>query len=89
MDRSSNGNGRSRQADNDLPEPHGRAALLLVESLIHTLASRSVISVAEAIEVIEVAAEVEQEAAHLSGSAPGAPSLLVPLAKSMRNDLEG
>lgn len=40
------------------PDPHGEAALLLVESLIHALIARSLLSVADAIEVVETAAEV-------------------------------
>lgn len=42
-------------------EPRGRAALLLVESLMHTLIARSVISVAEAVETVDVAIEAERE----------------------------
>lgn len=48
-----------------------------------------VISVAEVIEVIDIAAEVEDELACLTGAAPGAPSLLAPLSRTMRLDLEG
>lgn len=40
---------------------NGLAAILLVESLIHCLVSRSLISVAEAIEVAEIASEVAEE----------------------------
>ncbi|WP_165187885.1 hypothetical protein [Caulobacter soli] len=43
------------------PSAHGQAALLLVESLVHALISKSVISVAEAVEIIEVAADVAAE----------------------------
>jgi hypothetical protein len=55
--------------DNDVPEgrstvnapnPHGSAALLLVESLIHSMIDRSLISVEEAVEIVQVAAEVKQ-----------------------------
>ena len=69
---------------------HGRAALLLVESLIHGLASRSVLSVSEAIEIIEVAAEVEYELAHVAGhdmDGHDARSLLVPMVNSLKVDL--
>ena len=37
------------------PDAHGLAALLLVESLIHGLAARSIISVAEAVSITEIA----------------------------------
>lgn len=43
------------------PDPHGLAAMLLVESLIHCLTARSLITVPEAIEVVSIAAEVEEE----------------------------
>lgn len=46
---------------------HGQAALLLVESLLHTLIDKSVISVAEAIEVVATAVEVEEEMIEANG----------------------
>lgn len=45
------------------PDAHGQAAMLLVESLIHGLIARSAISVVEAIEIVEVAAEVQADIA--------------------------
>jgi hypothetical protein len=45
------------------PDAHGQAAMLLVESLLHGLIARSVIGVADAIEVVAVAAEVKEEVA--------------------------
>lgn len=52
------------------PDAHGQAAMLLVESLIHGLIARSVISVEEAVEIVEMAAEVKAEvAAELGDSA--------------------
>jgi hypothetical protein len=42
-------------------DPAGEAALLLVESLIHGLIGKSVISVADAVEAINVAAEIRIE----------------------------
>lgn len=44
-----------------MADAHGQAALLLVESLIHSLIVRSVISVPEAIEIVEVALDVDVE----------------------------
>ncbi len=43
------------------PDAHGQAAILLIESLIHGLIARSVISVAEAMEIIDIAAEAKEE----------------------------
>ena len=40
---------------------HGRVAVLLAESLIHGLIARSVLSVADAIEIVDIAAEVVGE----------------------------
>jgi hypothetical protein len=52
------------------PDAHGQAAMLLVESLIHSLIARSVISVAEALEIVKVAAEVKEEVAADLGDSP-------------------
>lgn len=52
------------------PDAHGQAAILLVESLIHGLVDRSVISIGDAMEVVEAAAEVKADiAADLGDSA--------------------
>ncbi len=45
-----------------MQDPFGRAAILLVESLIHGLVSKSVISVPEAVEIVDIAADVRGEA---------------------------
>jgi hypothetical protein len=42
-------------------EPYGHAALLLVESLIHGLVARSSLTVAQAVEVVQIATEVLQD----------------------------
>lgn len=52
------------------PDAHGQAAMLLVESLIHGLVERSVISVADAIGIVEAAAEVKVEVAAELGDSP-------------------
>lgn len=41
--------------------PHGRAAILLVESLIHGLIARDVITVADAVEMVDVAVQVSTD----------------------------
>lgn len=43
------------------PDPHGQAAMLLVESLIHSLVARSVIRIEDAIDLITVAIDVTIE----------------------------
>jgi hypothetical protein len=52
------------------PDAHGQAAMLLVESLIHGLIARSVITVADAVEIVDVAAEVKAEIASDLGDTP-------------------
>ena len=72
-------------------EAHGRAALLLVESLIHGLTSRAVLTISEAIEIIDIAADVENDfrAASAEAGKPTSPSLLAPLATSLRFEVGG
>jgi hypothetical protein len=47
----------------DDPDAHGQAAMLLVESLIHGMVARSLISPGEAIEIITVAMDAKVEIA--------------------------
>lgn len=63
VDQSSNDN--DSRADGRLRgnDPHGQASLLLVESLIHGLVARSIISVSDAIEIIGIAADAGEETA--------------------------
>ena len=51
----------------DEPDAHGQAALLLTESLIHALVDKGQLSVADALEVIETAADVKVEVATVAG----------------------
>lgn len=71
--------------------PCGQAALLLVESLMHTLVARSVISVAEAVEAVDVAFEAERERHDEIVGAPDtispANTLLLAIRQSMAIDL--
>lgn len=73
------------------PEAHGRAAMLLVESLIRGLISRSALTVGEAIDIIDGVAEVEDElrARSIEAGQQARASLFNPLAKSLRFDLGG
>jgi hypothetical protein len=66
---------------------HGRAALLLVESLIHTLVDKGVITRGEAIDVIDIAGEVEAELADVSNGGLD-DTLLAPLARTFRIEIE-
>ncbi len=49
------------------PDAHGQAALLLAESLIHMLVERGALSSADAVEVVQTAAEVKVEVAAALG----------------------
>jgi len=72
------------------PDTHGQAAMLLVESLIHGLVGRSVISVADAVEIVEVAAEVKAEIAFDLGDSPAglrrSLGLLAAISDSLKHD---
>ena len=76
-----------------MPDPHGHAALLLVESLIHGLIERSVISNSDAIEIVESADSVQVDVAE-AADGHGAPmwrshALLSAIAESLRYDDNG
>lgn len=58
-------------AGEPIPDAHGQAALLLVESLIHGLNEQSVLSIGEAIDVVETAIDVQADIADAAdGSRP-------------------
>ena len=44
-----------------VPDAHGQAAILLVESLIHGLIAKKVIATSDAVEIVDIAHEVEGE----------------------------
>lgn len=68
-------------------DTHGRAALLLVESLIHALVDKAVITQGEAIDVIDIASEVEVDiAGPPDGHDRSTRTQLAPLAKTFRVD---
>lgn len=49
------------------PDPHGQAALLLVESLLHTLVENDVLTAADALGAVMTAAEVKKDFAEAIG----------------------
>ena len=80
----------------DLPRPvqpdaaAGHAALLLVESLLHHLIGTKMLTVGEAIEIIEVAIEVEREVGLTANDGLAQlvpPASLAAMASSLRFDL--
>ena len=72
------------------PDAHGQAALLLAESLIHTLVENSTLTNVGAVELIRIAAEVKVEvatAAHESdGRMQESLALLSKMASSFETD---
>lgn len=54
----------------EVPDACGQAALLLVESLIHGLIAREIITVAYAVEIVDIAIDVNADDAVDRGLAP-------------------
>jgi hypothetical protein len=65
--------------------------MLLTESMLHGLIARKVISVADAVEIVEVAAEVKEEVAAEMGDTPSTMrqslALLGSIRLSLKNDV--
>lgn len=72
-------------------DAHGQAALLLVESLVHGLIARRVITVADAVEIVDIAAEVTVDGAADLGVCPAglrrSMGLLNAVSASLRRDV--
>jgi hypothetical protein len=73
-------------------DPSGQAAILLVESLIHGLVSKSVLSVPDAVEIVDIAADVGREVGPVVGqsetSLRKSLAILNSIGDSLRIDLE-
>ncbi len=81
---------RMREAVSQQPDPQGQAALLLVESLIHGLIECRIISVDDAIEIVQTADDVQVEVAE-AADGHGEPmwrshALLSAIARSLSHD---
>ena len=72
-------------------DPHGQAAILLTETLIHALITRRIIDVAEAVEIVESAAEVGAAVTSdgVVATDVSATGILTAIAASLRLDLPG
>ena len=57
----SNDNSRNEAETIAAADPYGQAALLLVESVLHGLIEQAVFSVAKAVELVDLAAEVRAD----------------------------
>lgn len=75
------------------PDAHGHASLLLVESLIHGLRERSVLSHGDAIDIVGTAIEVQAEVADAADgdgmAMQKAHALLSAIAESLRMGADG
>ncbi|MEP9380359.1 hypothetical protein ABLE91_26910 [Aquabacter sp. CN5-332] len=69
------------------PDAHGQAALLLVESLIHALIARALISAEDAVEIVGVATEVKAEIGADLGDSPATMEKSLTLLKSISASL--
>lgn len=69
------------------PEPYGRAALLLVECLIHGLVARAGLSTVEAIGIIQSAIDVQNDISDDRGEDPNVVSLSAQLLTAMIESL--
>jgi len=88
MPDSTNGHGRDSLSTTVNGKDRDSAALLLVESLIHGLIARALLTVQEAIDIIDIAADAERQLHHGKVDQMEAfQSLLGPLGHSLRFDL--
>lgn len=73
------------------PDPHGEAALVLVETLIHALIAKGSLTTLDAIEIIvdatEVQAEIDVDRGLISDRKQQAAALLRSLSLSLSHDL--
>ncbi len=70
------------------PDAHGQAAMLLIESLIHGLVARSILSLREAVEIVDVAAAVRSKSAADLGDSPATMMKSLSLLESIRASLQ-
>ena len=70
------------------PDAHGQAALLLTESLIHMLVECGALTNTQAVEVLEIAAEVKVEVATAAGESNKRMKESLALLAKMQGSLE-
>lgn len=70
---------------------HGQAALLLVETLMHALLEKNILSKRDFVDIVDGAAEVEDDLTthKVSSDSEAAGSILAPLANYFRKELDG
>ena len=70
------------------PDAHGQAALLLTESLLHMLVERHVLTVTEAVEVVQTSVEVKVEVAEAAGESAKRMNESLALLSKMQDSFE-
>lgn len=87
----SNDNQASVAAVERGPDAYGQAALFLVESVLHGLIEQSVFSVAKAVELVNIAAEVKSDVGADLGDSPAtlrrSLALLEAISSSLQNEV--
>lgn len=63
MNSGDNDPNRVREASRPDPDAHGQASLLIVESLLHGMIEKRLLTVEEAVEIMTAACEVKEEIA--------------------------
>ncbi len=85
------GKGARARPSIEEPDAHGQAALILAESTLHMLVERGVLSVSDAVAVVQTAAEVKVAVASLAGESDGrmqaSLDLLLRISDSFATDL--
>ena len=69
------------------PDPHGQAALLLVESLVHALIDNCVMTVRDAVTTVEIARDAQVGLAEADRSPAATTQLLEAVLHSLQHDL--
>lgn len=70
------------------PDAHGQAALLFAESILHKLVEASILTSAQALEIVQAAAEVKVEVATAAGESTGRMLASLALLQRIRVSLE-
>ncbi|WP_420383613.1 hypothetical protein [Novosphingobium sp.] len=83
----SNDNDTSPARPGDIPDGHGEAAILLVESLIHALVARFILTAQDAIDLVTVAFDVKSETGANEDGAPDPADKALLLLSSIRQSL--
>lgn len=89
MKKTNDNNGRIEGGQHPhVEEPHGEAALLLSESLLHGLIASSLLTVRQAVDIVDTAVEVRQELAGDHGTHSAGAVRSIAMLSAIRSSLE-